>query len=406
MPFSHGLMRNPFGESFDHEMVGAQRKKVADDILRMVEKAIVDRVQTLGRLTGTYGDGKTFTLIKLEEKLKDPREFAKVTELKKPRNVAVAFLKSSEARAATNYSLYLYQKIIDDLGLVFFRSLRDKLEMMSKSSRKDVTNILGSLDGEFGKVFIALRDKEMIAWDWLRGQKLKAKELSDLDVRRNIENVTARKYLIELLHLLKLLRYDAMVLLVDEVEYLLHFGDRKAVEMFVAFKEIYDEAELAMKEREMVPIVILLAFAPETWEDINRIKEKLESKGAPGLEPFLARFRPWTVFELQHLTPDDIKDLITVLLSLGKASHSKGSHTPIYPFEEDAVKYVSEKSFGVPRWAMEYANLCLEKADEEKVNITRDNAAKWIRQLTGAMEEETEAVEIEGEVHETEERLE
>ena len=157
MPFSHGLIRNPFGESFDHEMVGEQRKKVTDDIIRMIEKAIVDHVQTLSRITGTYGDGKTFTLIKLKEEIIDPREFLRITELKKPRNVAVALLRSSEARPVTHYSLYLYQKVVEDLGLVFFRSLRDKFEMMT--SKKGSPSSRGSLDVDFRKAFIALRDK-------------------------------------------------------------------------------------------------------------------------------------------------------------------------------------------------------------------------------------------------------
>lgn len=404
MPFSHGLVRNPFGESFDHEMVGEQRKKVTEDILKMIEKATVDRVQTLSRLTGTYGDGKTFTLIKLKEKIKDPREFVRVTELRKPRNVAVAFLKSSEARAATSYSLYLYQKVVEDLGLVFFRSLRDKLEMMT-SQKKNISAVATTVDTDFMKVFVALRDNEMIAWDWLRGQKLKTKELNDLDIRRNIDNMTAKKYLIELLHLLKVLKYDALVMLVDEVEYLLHFGDKKAVEMFVAFKEIYDDAELEMTKRDIVPIVILLAVAPETWDDIRRIQAKLEDKGAPGLAPFLGRFRPWTIFELQHLTPNDIRELLNVLLRLGRSSHHQGK-PDIYPFDEDSIRYIADKSFGIPRWAMEYANLCLERADEEKVDVTGDNASKWIRQLIGISLEEPEAIEFEGEVHETEERLE
>lgn len=403
MPFSHGLIRNPFGESFDHEMVGEQRKKVTDDIIRMIEKAIVDHVQTLSRITGTYGDGKTFTLIKLKEEIIDPREFLRITELKKPRNVAVALLRSSEARPVTHYSLYLYQKVVEDLGLVFFRSLRDKFEMMT--SKKGSPSSRSSLDVDFRKAFIALRDKEMIAWDWLRGQKLKGKELSDLDVRRNIDNMTARKYLMELLHLLKMLKYDALVMLVDEVEYLLHFGDKKAVQMFVAFKEIYDEAELEMTKRDIVPIVILLAVAPETWDDINRIQAKLEDKGAPGLAPFLARFRPWTVFELQHLTPSDIKELLVVLLRRGRPSDEK-SPSAIHPFDEDAIRYIADKSFGIPRWAMEYANLCLERADEEKVDITGDNAAKWMRRMIGMGVEEAEVIELEGEVHETEERLE
>jgi hypothetical protein len=409
MPHSHHLLRNPFGESFDHEMVGAQRKKVADEIIKMVENACRDQLQILGRIDGTYGEGKTFTLMKLEEKLKDPREFVRVTESKETRNVAVAILKSSEARAATNYSLYLYQKILDGLGLDFFHILRARLETMAETTKQFETTILASLDDDFSNVFIVLRDKEIIAWDWLRGQKLGAKELKDLRVNRNIDNSTARKYLVELLELLRILGYDALVVLVDEVEYLMHFGNKKAVEMFVTFKEIYDIAESAKKTRKIVPVVQILAFAPETWEDLIKLKEKLENRGASvaGLQPFIDRIKGWTTFKLEDLASDDIRDLIVELLKLGRPKDTKeGINNSIYPFEEGAIKYIAEKSLGVPRWTMDYAYRCLEKADEEKANITRENAIKWIKQYTGVTGEEVEPAELEGDVHETEERLE
>jgi hypothetical protein len=180
--------------------------------------------------------------------------------------------------------------------------------------------------------------------------------------------------------------------------------------MFVAFKEIYDDSEKAMKKRNIVPVVQLLAFAPETWDDLMNYKDRLENKGASlgGLQPFLDRFKVWTIFQLDHLSiPTDVRELIVELLKLGKTPNPNvGKEDPIYPFEEKAIEFLADRSLGIPRYAMEYAYHCLERADEEQVKITRDNALRWIREYIGATGEEGEPAELEGNIHETEERLE
>jgi hypothetical protein len=85
------------------------------------------------------------------------------------------------------------------------------MEAIAETTKSFEETILSSLDTDFRHVFIVLKDKEITAWDWLRGQKLSVKELKELEVRRNIDNSTAHKYLIDLLDLLKILEYDALM---------------------------------------------------------------------------------------------------------------------------------------------------------------------------------------------------
>jgi hypothetical protein len=371
MPIHHHLRGNPFQENrHDHEMIG--RRTEMQRIFSVCDEALENCSPTIIPLLGPYGIGKTFTLLQLRDKLRDRGCFSK------SRKVLTAYLTATQEKFPGKYSLYVYTCIMDDIGKHGMLYLRNELENMNKPEDEVLQKLK---EDDFKKAFRLLNSSEeeisRAAWGWLRGENISLKKQGVYSKITNDE--MARKYFLDFCRLLKSLDYDGFVVLLDELEQAYSQGVKNLSKVVIWARELYDKVAriLSSDPDEMVPVILIIGSAPETWKAITELSER--GRGKVGeIEAFLSRIPKENYINLEPLSLDEVKELIRQFLA---KVHEPGFKPPdpLYPFDDESINLIFEVSQGVPRFVIRCARILLRNADGENKKITKENADRWFR---------------------------
>lgn len=370
----HHLRGNPFREGrHDHEMIG--RKEELGKISKLVEEALEQKFPSIIPVIGPYGMGKSFTLLKLREILRDGVNGTA------PKKVLTAYLTATQEKMPSKYALYYYLSVIDDLGEHCFNFLGEEL---TKTGRPAI-DILGKVhESSFRNSIISMQDeaKRLYAWHWLRGESLPAKVSSDLQIVGRIANDnTARNSLLDLCRALKGLDYDGMIFLVDELEQAYTQG-KSFSKVLIWLREWFDRIGRELANKDIVPTVSILGCAPETWNKIEELAETGRVKGSLGeFRAFWERVSPDNRVVLRPLDIAGIKNLVRTFLSKAFVPNFKPPEA-LYPFDEGACETIFEVSQGIPRQVIRCARILLREADDEGKPISRNNAERWLRKTS------------------------
>jgi len=368
MPEKHHLLKNPFDEGrFDHEMIGRQSEM--QRIFRLVEEAATQQNSAIVPITGSYGMGKTFTLLSLRACFRN--------RLKpfKDRKIFGAYFTATRERFPSKYPAYVFNNVIEDVGDNGIRSLvkeipRDPELVFQSLQEPDFRGAVRSLwnDENTGVIF-----------NWLRGAAIPSKRTSELGISGKISGEEQpTKILLDLCRFLKKLQYDSFVLLIDELEQAYAQGE-SYTKVITWVKQWFDQVNRTISESpdSIVPAITMMGCSPETWTAITAGADKGRVRGAYGqVIAFLERIPRENIIELGPLDFSEVKLLLQKFLE--SATKRKRS-TPLYPFDDDSAEMIFETSQGVPRMIIRLARILLREADRENKPITKDGADRWLR---------------------------
>jgi hypothetical protein len=341
-------------------MVG--RKKTVESIRSKVARFLAGDASQIVVILGRYGFGKTFTLRKLKEGLSDARYLPSG-----PHKALACFMKALPYKAPSKYQQYIWSQIVEDLGRSSFRHLREQVAEYARLRSVGEEDLLADVDSSFRNALLGVGGPhEDIAWEWLSCYSLSASQQKQIQVNYNIDSdQRALKVLFEMLALLKLLDYEALVMLVDEFEYIFTAGGAKKIQMVVAFKEIFDKVNeaLSVTEKRITKIIFLLGCSPGSWDALVKITDDLTQKtGGGGLRPFLDRAEG-NEFNLAPLNESETKDM--VVTRLRKARLPNANVDSIHPFKSDFFPCLYEATNGAPYLILRDTALVLDKGLEE-----------------------------------------
>ena len=378
MPIYHNLKRNPFVERHDHPLVGDSRRGLIRNMVDAVDRSVRDSSQIIGTLIGTYGEGKTFTLRKLNEILNNPDRFAEVNSEKNKRSVIAAIITAAEAKLPSTYLPYFYSSFARQLGPSFFKTLVKQLQ----SAKVSFSSLTSVANPDFAAALEGLTDAQSssLALQWLRGYSLSKGERERIGVMLNIVHEDfARDCFVSLLGVCKKARYDCMCVLVDEVEYLFHPGPKPAIPCLTSIKHLYDSVGHALSDYgdQLTPLVLVLCLVPRTWQEMSEVVEEEDERGRAGLSALLRRIKEETQFRLERFTLDDTRQLVSLLLE-GARQTASAQGGDILPFDEDTIRLIHNRANGVPGYIIDQCRRVLEEADRQQEDITQAKAALWL----------------------------
>jgi len=397
---------NPFQtERHDFPMVGRQKTK--NELKATIGSMLEAGGAHLLVLPGGYGLGKTFFLLKSKELLSEQKFL--------PEKAIAAFIKALPYKPPTKYYVYLWSKIVEDLQIESFKSLRKEVTKSAQQESTGEDSFLGSLDQSFRNAMLKIgSDQEQQIFNWLKCVKLTTKMKEKLGISYNIDSDdSAESVLYEFLKLLKLIGYSGLVILVDEFEYVFTVGKAKSIQFVVAYKLLRDKTNERLSTRhDLAGLVFVLACSPGVWEKLVEFSKEYEvEKGGPGLAPFMQRVR--ILPELETLTDNETTELIRTRLGQARIPGSKVD--PLHPFTGKYPLYIREKSSGRPRGIISYSSYVLEDAlklgqnevsDDLADKILRDQGLILDLTVTGQRPEEFPKVRGKSRVEEVERRIE
>lgn len=373
------LTRIPFELGrYDVERVGRQEEWKR--LLQLIAGSAGQQTPRYIVLLGSYGSGKSFLLWQLY--LHFGRSTRKILATKPIRTI--------EPEQGKDF--------IRSLVLRAFRrgwDLGDDLGPVVRAAKKKRVSLNPTLE-PYAKIIFALDDdkKESLARRVLTGGKLLRGE-SELLGTPEVAQIRTSDEAMDLLAVLQVVckwaGLDALVLSLDEVEYVDQLSQRQQGQVFDSLKAMWDH-EVAFASSatapDLVPLVFVLSATPSFWQSkIQLMRGSAKPSSAlVGLKPFLDRVPEGSVVELPPgLEKDEARDLIISRMS--EARDTDTPKTPIIPFTEDYIDYVFDLAKGVPRKIIEICETVVGQALRRKVQkITRAKAEEILRDLLIAYE--------------------
>ena len=381
----YNLKENPF-DIFSHRHKMANRKDEWEKITRCLSSAFKEKYPRIFILTGDYGCGKTYMLEQIFTWVSESKETARaVFVIYISPGAQVMFgprlsIMETEPRWQ-KFGLSLITRIFDNIG-------RTKL---AKALKKIPVKKIEKL--EFGKVFEGLRNSEEVAFNWVSGKKLTAKELKTLGVSSNLsDSPTGLKLFFDFLKAIRMAGYASFLLLLDEFEYIPSIlGEKKITQILNTFREIFDSFGMHedLEPGMYANPIFIFAASPGGWTRLEKLeKDALKKTGGGGIAPFMERINKKDIIDLKPFSLDKTMELVKLRLSEVRV---KPMNDPFFPFTEDCIKYIHEASLNKPRNVIQYCKILIEDALEKEIKRIDVKKAKSILDGYG-ISSESEAV--------------
>jgi len=370
-----GFKANPFSEErFDLDMVG--RHEDWTKLLKVIGDQLKGQGAGLSVIFGDYGMGKSFTLYKLQSLLQkgDPQFPA-------PSHLIAARFRTTQAVLPKYYIVDLFQRMMRDIG-------RKRIgEICSQAIKSGV-----DLETTFGNVVSQLAAGNENAWSWLTGRKLSASKLEQIGASYRVGDYDEiHAVFLQSLKLFKSAEIISVVLLLDELEFLLSMASRtKLLAIIHEIQSIWDDFnQLPENEKQKhSQIIFVFASSADSWQKFLELAEEEKTKkGGGGTETFLRRIPPDGRIAL---TPLSERDVTRLLLERMIAYRLDPNDKSMHPFRPDYVKFISRLSFGYPSRVLSWSALVLKEADSPSIGASE--AEKILRDY-GALLEFSEAEE-------------
>ncbi len=342
-----------------------------DDIKQRLQKQIRRSFIAPGvpklMVWGPYGSGKTQTLFYLEHYLKTDTPSSARGE---PHTLYVTVEMRSNSTAS-----HLHMQLMEELGKEtvsnWVRKLFDETSDLDQALRKlaDDPSIALAL-----KELRAAGDSTFVAWRWLTGQKLKANELSGLQLTRNLGEVGAGDLVNVMVAIGNLASRvnQKLIFLLDEMEELLNVKAGDAAESIHQYLR-----RLAEPANDSVGF--LIGFKADVLDDAPAILRRGDIAGRIGKSnyvdipplPAVADVKAFIRELLRHLTEESSvrQRIIDTNLS---------SEPGVFPFEGNALELLADYATqditrALPRYIINAINECAIQAwDEEKPLIDEE----------------------------------
>lgn len=336
---------------------------------RCFEDAVEAEAPQILVVLGEYGIGKTFTLQKILERVRKG-EFLD----DRFRDVLGVYFKVAPPKLPTGYTHYVYSKIIEGIGPEalrgYIRDLREKssegeigVQRQLSGIGADFTNALSRIDGRLGKT----------AWAYLRGQRLRVSDLRQLKVDSSISgDNNAEEAFMDLLRLLYIAGHRALLLLIDEIEYIFSVtSGKKLAQVMNTFKDLYDKTnEATIKGEPLAKPQFVFSSTPSAWNDLM---PGIMSAEAPAIQALWER-----VFRKITLRPFRIPEARKLMQDRLQKRRIEPSEDPLAPFAGEVIPLVRQLSQGVPRRIIRICAYALMEALERDLETIDETTIQHV----------------------------
>jgi len=263
------------------------------------------------------------------------------------------------------------------LGIETMRKISQELKdaMQSGKTKEKIAKI----DADFNNGLLQIgTEYEGVAWAFLKGESIYASQMKKIEVSTKITTDEKAGYmLIEFLKLLKILGYRALIVLIDEFEYIFTAtGTKRSAQLIVTFKDLYDKVnEMIQLGQDTTKPIFIIACTPGSWNE--GIPSLMEKVGLGGIRPFWER-----IHKAYPIEPFNVEETRALIISrLEKRRIREDATDALFPFKEDYIKKINDICEGVPRRILKRTAFVLGIADQREISeIGSKEAEKILRE--------------------------
>lgn len=345
---------------------------------------IIEQSTSLGKngmvfIIGSYGRGKTLSLLKVIDKAEKYKEIYPIY---------LTFKGEEKSKPGLDFIFRVF-KTIDFDRLTKEKSneeIKNAIENIPKNfeeARNVLSKIYFNEDGGYSTDLFAskLQDNRKseiskLALFFLRGEiKPTALQLKQLRVIRKIDNIDiAKEYLAANLSFLKNLGYKVLLLAIDEFEYLFSLIPKSQHSTYVALlRGLYDfPSGILADAAGIANMVFFIAISESGWNSLKEMEKREVSTGGPTV-PLLERIDRSTT--LGVFDKNQTRQLIEKRLKYNRIK-GKFEDKPLIPFTEDFVDFIYDKTGGEPRAIVVRCGIVLDAGLAERVPLINKKFAE------------------------------
>lgn len=396
------LVVNPFKKDMsaqeDHLRMWSDRKKQMKMWESILENSIKYDRNSISLIIGSYGRGKTLSLFKINEMFEKRKDILKVlfnfraeqTKIKAGLDFILRIFKSIDFNMIRDR---FKPKILSDAlnELEYLKEPQNILtwillgDIAKRNQKKPLKQLTLDPDHTFTLPKSSSAEKlSLLAYYFLTGEYNPSKtEMSKLGIVRKIDNSDiAKEYLAAILHLLKLLKFNALVVTVDEFEHLFGMVSKSQQTIYIALlRSLYDfPVGLGLTNDSIARMVFYIALSEDGWARLQEMEDREKAVGGP-VVPLLERIRP-DITILDDFDFDKAKELIEFRLKYNRVK-KKFEDDPLIPFTNDFVTYILEVTRGVPRFILVSSGHVLDDGISKKIPLITAKFAKKVLEERG-----------------------
>lgn len=322
------------------------REKEFNDWKGILEKSIKIPKNFIVFIIGSYGRGKTLSLLKIKDEAE--KNFKETIF-----PVYLSFKGEEKSKPGLDFIFRIF-KFIDFDKLVRNKKYNEIIEAINKIPENfgESKNLLKAIYEYRKQLFLqkptTKDEKAKIALCFLKGEiKPPFSQLKGLGIIRKIESIDiAKEYLAAILCFMKNLGYKSLLLSIDEFEYLFSLASKSQYSIYLALlRGLYDfPIGLDITSDKLANMVLFIGISEDGWNKLQEIEKKEISEGGP-TQPLMRRVDLKTT--LLNFDRENTEELIKKVLHYNRVT-KKFERDPLIPFTEDFVDYIYELTGGLP----------------------------------------------------------
>lgn len=355
------------------------REKEFNDWKKILKKSIKIHKNFIVFIIGSYGRGKTLSLLKIKDKAE--KNFKESIF-----PIYLSFKGEEKSKPGLDFIFRIF-KSIDFDKLVRNRKYNEIIEAINKIPENfdEPKNLLKAIYRYRKQLSLqkpAIKDeKAKMALYFLRGEiKPTISQLRELGIMRKIESIDiAKEYLAAILCFMKNLGYKSFLLSIDEFEYLFSLVSKSQYTIYLALlRGLYDfPTGLDITSDKLANMVLFIGISEDGWNKFQEIEKKEISESGP-TQPLMRRVDLKTT--LLNFDRENTEELIKKVLHYNRVTE-KFERDPLIPFTKDFVDYIYEVTGGLPSAVKVRCAQVLDAGLADRVPLlTREYAQKVLEE--------------------------
>lgn len=356
----------------DHLIWWTNREQELSAWNEIMSKALVTKKNYLSFIIGSYGRGKTLSLLKIvDESKKYPKILSSFLNLKgEEKSVPGLDLMFKIFRSINFY------EIVKNIKPSILREMIDGMpDEINEVKHVLLTIYFGNTEAYQASMFTNLNKLaenriSEIALRFIQGYITPTNiQMKEIGIVRKLDEVDiAKEYLLGILIFTKKLGYDSCLVAIDEFEALFSLVTKSQQSIYISLlRSLYDYPLGVQGDKlskvDLSNMVLFMGISESGWSSLSEMKDKEEAVGGPTV-PFLERVDNKTV--LSTFTTSQTLELIEKRLKYNRID-GVIKDEPLIPFTDDFVKYVHEITNGEPRYILVRCGHVLDAGIAERV---------------------------------------
>jgi len=365
----YGLRDNPFLDQIAREIwldTWVNREEQLTRWQAVISNLRKPRKNYIVLIIGDYGEGKTQSLFKI------------VSDASQYREIYPAFFTFRGEQKPKAPGLEFMFRIFKSID---FKKLEKAYGKKLRASIEAIPDDLDEVKVILRNCCLAESTLQKLALYFLRGELKPTKtDLKQLGIIRKIDDIDiAKEYLAGILNLLKKLGFEALLLAVDEVEYLFSLVPKPQQSIYIALlRGLYDFPVGITKDiGDIAKVAVFLAVSGDGYRRLVEIGKEEAAIGGP-TTALLDRIDAQT--NLGVLTKEYSTDLVIKRLHYDRVE-GRYTNQPLIPFDQTFIDLIWEITKGNPRDIIEKCSHVLDAGIEKGVShLDRKTAEALLRE--------------------------